>query len=147
MIPPIHAVIVGIDEYLSDGVGELHTAVKDALKMEKSLKRLQSAAGDAPSESNSSDNIKVLTNKNATHDAIIEALRFENAERNDAIIFFFSGFSGQIEKDGETTGLICPTDVYEPEGGAIPDSFLRDLFNGIAKTCGNNIVSFSPCFL
>jgi hypothetical protein len=89
-------------------------------------------------------NIALLKDSDATKDQIIESISSltRKAKRNDAIIFFFSGYAGKTQPDGgESTsvGIICPVDVSDK--GGISDKFLLQTFDQVSKSCGNNIVS------
>lgn len=134
MVPPIHAVIVGINNY-PPPFSKFTSAVGDARKIAKFLKEeLRSA------------NTTLLEDSAATKGRIIESISSlaSKANRGDAIFFFFSGASGQTveqSEGGETTsvGVICPFDVSN-EGG-ISDKDLLQTFDQLSKLCGNNIVS------
>jgi hypothetical protein len=137
MIPPIHAVIVGIDKY-PPPFSQLTSAVSDASKIAGFLKE-HFGTKEA--------NITLLTDVDATKDRITESISSltGKANRNDAIIFFFSGYAGKTEQEGpegsESTevGIICPVDVFE--NGGISDKSLLQAFDQVSKSCGNNIVS------
>lgn len=82
-----YAVIVGIADYkISDyRNGDLRYADQDARRFGEFLK--SDAGGGIPTP-----NIVLLTNRNATKAAIVQALRlFEKAAPTDRVIFYFSG--------------------------------------------------------
>ena len=131
-----HAVVIGIDNY-EDGFGSLKTAVSDAEKFSDYLKNDY----DSDADQKNTD-VKLL--KDAKKSQIFDAISSleGTVNRNDPIIFFFSGFAGQSEtdsEDGEKEGLLCPADVLK-EGGISATSLLN-LFDQISRSCGNNIVS------
>ena len=131
MLPATHAVIVGIDRY--PDYQPLSTAVKDTRKMHDYLKNKFQA---------NEENLKLLTDDQAKKADIIDAISSiaKRADaRNESIIFFFSGYSGRTKsEDDEQEGILCPVDVLD-EGG-LSDSLLLQLFDQVAKSCGNNIV-------
>jgi hypothetical protein len=130
MVPPIHAVIVGIDKY-PPPFPQLTSAVSDARKLADTLKML--GAEEA--------NITRLEDSAATKDQIIKSISSLKVKRDDAVVFFFSGSSGNTKsEDGKSTsvGVICPFDV-SVEGG-ISDKSLLQTFDQVSKLCGNNIV-------
>jgi serine/threonine protein phosphatase PrpC len=82
-----YAVAIGISDYkvLNYRTGDLNFADKDALRFVSFLK---SEAGGSVSL----NNIRILTNRQATKRAILEVLLlFKNASKSDRIIFYFSG--------------------------------------------------------
>ncbi|WP_080054493.1 caspase family protein [Spirosoma aerolatum] len=82
-----YAVVVGVADYqnLSNNQGDLRYADDDAQLVTRFLKSPQGG-------SVSSDHIVTLTNSQATHANILEALRiFERARPSDRVIFHFSG--------------------------------------------------------
>lgn len=138
--PPMFAVLVGIGKY--EKISPLNSAVEDARNFSTFLTKTLKI----PPE-----NITSLHDSDATKEGIIEALsslpRRSNFKRNDAILFFFSGYAGQakLKSDGSDeeimVGVICPSDIHEQSG--IADVALIQLFDQISKSCGNNIVSNS----
>ena len=88
------------------------------------------------------ENLKLLTDDQAKKADIIDAISSiaKRADaRNESIIFFFSGYSSRTKsEDDEQEGILCPVDVLD-EGG-LSDSLLLQLFDQVAKSCGNNIV-------
>ena len=134
-LPSIFAVVVGIDEYKE--FPPLTSAVADARKIATFL----TDRFNVPA-----DNIISLHDSKATKEGIIGALsslpQRPAIRRNDAILFFFSGYAGQAKSDESNNespvGLICPADIDEQTG--IPDATLVQLFDHISKSLGNNIV-------
>jgi Caspase domain len=143
-IPKIHAILVGINVYA--GQRSLKSAVKDAGAFKKVLEKLDST------------DLTLLLDVDAKHDSImtaLESLQYKDGlTRDDAIVFFFSGYAGGAKGDGQEdgkeeeetegpkeVGMICPTDFMEK--GGISDQMLVKLFDRISKACGNNIVSDS----
>ena len=144
-IPKIHAILVGINVYAEQR--SLKSAVKDAEAFKKVLAKLDSS------------DLTLLLDIDAKHDSIMTALDSlqckDGLTRDDAIVFFFSGYAGSAkdneqedgkegpkeeEKEGpKEVGMICPTDFMEK--GGISDQMLVKLFDRISKACGNNIVS------
>jgi len=136
------AVLVGIGKY--EGSPPLNSAVDDARKIATFL----TTKLGIPRE-----NITSLYDSDATKQGIIEALSSlphrSNFKRNDAILFFFSGYAGQAKLKSEgsdkevTVGIICPADIHKQSG--IADAALIQLFDQISKSCGNNITVFLDC--
>jgi hypothetical protein len=115
-IPKIHAILVGINAYAEQR--SLKSAVKDAQAFKKVLEKLDSDS-------------TLLLDIDAKHESIITALDSlqykDGLTRDDAIVFFFSGYAGSakdaVQEDGKE-------DVKEgrergPEGGwnDLPDRF------------------------
>ncbi len=81
------AVIVGVSDYLvgQPGKGDLQFSDDDARSFHALLR--SAAGGSVPEE-----NIRVLIDKRATRDNVLQALTiFGQATRNDRVIFYFSG--------------------------------------------------------
>jgi len=145
-IPKIHAILVGINVYAEQR--SLKSAVKDAEAFKKVLENLDST------------DLTLLLDVDAKHDSImtaLESLQYKDGlTRDDAIVFFFSGYAGGAKGDGQEdspkeeekegpkeVGMICPTDFMEK--GGISDQMLVKLFDRISKACGNNITVFLDC--
>lgn len=139
-LPKLHALLVGINKY--PGSPHLQSATKDAKRLQtlleskwdKSMLRVLSLHDSAATK-------EAITNQ-------ISALQLDKeVSRGDAIVFFFSGYSGRSEvkesADGKESakkvGAICPTDFME--NGAISDEALAKLFYQLGRACGTNIVS------
>ncbi|KIK51073.1 hypothetical protein GYMLUDRAFT_408483 [Collybiopsis luxurians FD-317 M1] len=132
MTAALHAILVGINEYQDMGFLPLKHSVDDARKMKNILQKLGANESD----------IRVLEDSYATLDGITEALQAlsTRAQRNDAIIFFFSGYAALSGDDTEQEGVLCPYDTHS-SGGLSEKSLLRAL-DVLAKRCGNNITVF-----
>jgi hypothetical protein len=130
-LPKLHAVLVGINEYKNNHPSPLKSAAQDAEKF-----------GEFLGEKWKNSTIYSLRDDKATRDAIVEQLSGLQANhdvsRNDAIVFFFSGYAGTANDDEEQVGAICPTDYLDK--GGISDHTLVKLFDQISMACGNNIV-------
>ena len=137
-IPPLFAVLVGIGKY--ENFEPLVSAADDAHKI---FTFLTTKLG-VPSK-----NITTLYDSDATKANILDAIsslpQKPNFNRNDAILFFFSGYAGQAKLESDeydkeaTVGMICPADIHQQSG--IADKTLVQLFDQMSKSCGNNIVS------
>lgn len=86
-----YAVIVGISKYENDGITQLEYSDRDAKVFSDYLR--SKAGGSVPAE-----NIRLLTNENATFAAIYDALNWllETCKENDLVFFYFSGH-GDVE--------------------------------------------------
>ncbi|KIJ53847.1 hypothetical protein M422DRAFT_775802 [Sphaerobolus stellatus SS14] len=142
MLPPIHAVLVGIDNY-PHPFSPLTSAVRDACKV-KDFLREKLAVPEG--------NITLLKDAQATKERIIGSISSltQKANRDDAIIFVFSGYTGKPTSMGvvgggkaNDVGMICPVDVSDQ--GGISDTSLVQLFDQVSKSCGNNIIIFLDC--
>ncbi|KIK51078.1 hypothetical protein GYMLUDRAFT_408513 [Collybiopsis luxurians FD-317 M1] len=135
MTSAIHAILVGINDYEDAAFSPLKHSVDDARKIKNLL--LQDLGADEGS-------IRVLENSDATKDGIMEALQSisTRAERNDAIVFFFSGYAAlSDENDSEQqVGFLCPYDAQS--SGGLSDKSLLRTFELLSKQCGNNITVF-----
>ena len=81
----IYAVIVGISKYEANGITQLEFADRDAKVFADYLK--SNAGGSVPEE-----NIRLLTNENATFAAIYDALDWllDVCKKDDLVYFYFS---------------------------------------------------------
>jgi hypothetical protein len=141
-IPPMFAIVVGIGKY--ENFPPINSAVDDARRISTFLTE---KLGIHP------DNITSLHDSEATKEGIIKCLSSlphkPHFKRNNAILFFFSGYAGQAKIKSEeldrevTVGIICPADIDKQTG--IADTTLIQLFDQISKSCGNNIVSDYNC--
>lgn len=127
---PIHTIIVGINDYPKHGI--LKSAVKDATAFSKVLQELQG--------SNPGQNV-ILTDSQATKEGILEAIKnvARDAKRQDAFVFFFSGYAAQATVDNAQAGIICPHDIDTV--GGISDVDLLQAFDNVSRSRGNNIVN------
>jgi hypothetical protein len=137
-IPPMFALLVGINEYkefdhLKRCVGDVH-----------SIETFLTTKWKIPQH-----NITTLIDAEATKERIIKELSSlpdkPGFVRNNAILFFFSGYAGISRSGGSEVGIICPVDITRQQG-AITDAMLIQLFDQIAKSGGNNIVSGSNLY-
>lgn len=158
--PPILAVIIGINRYISDEYPDLTGATHDA---DAFGNYLQNRLKVPP------QNIYSLRDEQASRKGIISSftwLRDNPAYQRDesAIIFYFAGHGGQTQKPAEwddwitPTGnieMLCPSDIGTLTGNngvytqpaqkaivtGIPDRTISVLLSQIADAKGNNIVS------
>ena len=126
------ALLVGINKY-PDPRNELRGCVNDILEMEHFI-----------TETNKvylKQNIKKLTNKEATKKGIITQLKWliEGAEPGDQLLFHYSGHGAQaptkfnsLEKDG-LDEIICPYDFDGTNNTSLRDKEFTQLFAGIPK--------------
>ena len=126
------ALLVGINKY-PDPRNELRGCVNDILDMEYFI-----------AENNkvySKQNIKKLTNKDATKKGILTQLKWliEGAEAGDQLLFHYSGHGAQaptlfssLEKDG-LDEIICPYDFDGTNKTSLRDKEFAQLFAGIPK--------------
>ena len=126
------ALLVGINKY-PDPRNELRGCVNDILDM-----------GHFIAEANKvypKQNIKKLTNKEATKKGILTQLKWliEGAEAGDQLLFHYSGHGAQaptlftsLEKDG-LDEIICPYDFDGTNKTSLRDKEFAQLFAGIPK--------------
>lgn len=145
-IPPIFAIVIGINEYTSPSFSALAHAVDDA----KAVSTFLRDELHVPET-----NITELCDEKATKDAILETISSlpskDTFRPGNAVLFFFSGWAGSAPlKDGNkplaSIGMICPVDIGVNIGKGqlqtgISDSTLVGLFDQISRSHGNNIVS------
>src|ERR1700729_2318156 len=90
-IPKIHAILVGINAYADQQ--PLKSAVKDAQAFNKVLEKLDASKPT------------LLLDIDAKHESIIAALDSlqykDGLTRDDAIVFFFSGYAGRAKDAAE----------------------------------------------
>lgn len=135
-IPRLIAILIGISKY--NHFPHLKSAALDAAILNTFLTKEFHA---------NPEDITLLIDSAATRDEIIDKLDSlkETPERDNAILFFFSGYDGkaQSEEDNAVVGMICPVDMndVEDEIPGIPDKTLIQLFDNISRARGNNIVS------
>lgn len=140
------ALIVGVNEYRY--VTKLEGCVQDARDMKEVL---QGRFGFPE------NNILVLTDEQATHEAIVNAFRshlIENARNNPnaIIVFHYSGHGSQVEdKNGdEADGLdetIVPVNSRDPEekNFDITDDELDELFDELSRFTPNTTFILDSC--
>ena len=126
------ALLVGINKY-PDPRNELRGCVNDILDMEHFI-------ADA-NKVYPKQNIKKLTNKEATKKGILTQLKWliEGAEAGDQLLFHYSGHGAQaptlftsLEKDG-LDEIICPYDFDGTNKTSLRDKEFAQLFAGIPK--------------
>ena len=126
------ALLVGINKYL-DPRNELRGCVNDILEMEHFIAETNKVY--------SKQNIKKLTNKDATKKEIITQLKWliEGAEAGDQLLFHYSGHGAQaptkfnsLEKDG-LDEIICPYDFDGTNNTSLRDKEFAQLFAAIPK--------------
>ena len=126
------ALLVGINKY-PDPRNELRGCVNDILDMEHFI---TDANKVYPKQ-----NIKKLTNKEATKKGILTQLKWliEDAEAGDQLLFHYSGHGAQaptlftsLEKDG-LDEIICPYDFDGTNKTSLRDKEFAQLFAGIPK--------------
>ena len=126
------ALLVGINKY-PDPRNELRGCVNDILDMEHFIAEANKVY---PKQ-----NIKKLTNKEATKKGILTQLKWliEGAEAGDQLLFHYSGHGAQaptlftsLEKDG-LDEIICPYDFDGTNKTSLRDKEFAQLFAGIPK--------------
>ncbi|KIJ55443.1 hypothetical protein M422DRAFT_774468 [Sphaerobolus stellatus SS14] len=143
------ALVIGINDYVH---GPLQGAVADAEAIRDYLIRRLHVP---------EDNIKVLLNRRATRDKIIQgfiALKDDaRIKLGDPILIFFAGHGIEANSPkGWECGdpdnkiqMIMPYDFGKKQGRstvyAIPDITIRGLIEGIAREKGNNITVIFDC--
>jgi len=126
------ALLVGINKY-PDPRNELRGCVNDILDMEHFIAETNKVY--------SKENIKKLTDKQATKKGIITNLKWllEDAEPGDQLLFHYSGHGAQaptlftsLEKDG-LDEIICPYDFDGTNNTSLRDKEFAQLFATIPK--------------
>jgi hypothetical protein len=126
------ALLVGINKY-PDPRNELRGCVNDILEMEHFIAETNKVY--------SKQNIKKLTNKDATKKEIITQIKWliEGAEAGDQLLFHYSGHGAQaptkfnsLEKDG-LDEIICPYDFDGTNNTSLGDKEFAQLFAAIPK--------------
>jgi hypothetical protein len=126
------ALLVGINKY-PDPRNELRGCVNDILEMEHFIAETNKVY--------SKQNIKKLTNKDATKKEILTQLKWliEGAEAGDQLLFHYSGHGAQaptkfnsLEKDG-LDEIICPYDFDGTNNTSLRDKEFAQLFAAIPK--------------
>ena len=126
------ALLVGINKY-PDPRNELRGCVNDILEMEHFIAETNKVY--------SKENIKKITNKEATKKGILTQLKWliEGAEAGDQLLFHYSGHGAQaptkftsLEKDG-LDEIICPYDFDGTNKTSLRDKEFAQLFAGIPK--------------
>lgn len=110
------ALVVGIDQYKSPDIRSLSCAVKDAVAMESALKK----AGKF-------DAVTVLTDKDATHDAVRKAFArlVETTRPGDTVLVFWSGHGGRCENADGTESDGFDEFLVPHDGGLDSEAEIR----------------------
>ncbi len=126
------ALLVGINKY-PDSRNELRGCVNDILDMEHFITE--------NSKVYQKENIKKLTNQDATKKGIVTQLKWlmEGAQSGDQLLFHYSGHGAQVptlyenlEQDG-LDEVICPYDFNGMDETILRDKDFARLFVGIPK--------------
>ena len=125
-----HALLVGVDEYAQQGdraPARLQFAAQDAQRIGQMLKR---GSGGA-------DTVTILTDRHATRDAVISALRalVTRVRDEDSVVLFFSGHgSVGAAGDGRAHFFIVPHDARLDDLAktALMDDVLEELLGQLA---------------
>ena len=142
--PTKRALLIGIDDYKADHISDLRGCVNDVMLMREILV----GKFDVPP-----DNIKVLTNRQATRAAIIDAIRthlINKAQKNDIIILQFSGHGSQMgdasgdEIDGRDETLV-PHDSRTAGVYDISDDEINGLLKQLSEKTKYVTFIFDSC--
>ncbi|VDB88534.1 unnamed protein product [Peniophora sp. CBMAI 1063] len=151
-LPPIHALIIGINTYRSDLITDLRGAVNDADAMNDYLRKELHVPANQ---------IVNLRNKQATRKAIIRELRAfrkrETIQKGDPILIYFAGHGstssvpdGWAAANGKIS-LLMPYDslsrkVYGATIQPIPDRTIGAILHDLAEGGkGNNVTVILDC--
>ncbi|KAF8887263.1 caspase domain-containing protein [Gymnopilus junonius] len=159
--PRMHALLIGIDQYKSQGITALRGAEADALRFKGYLENDLKVR---------TDQIDLILGKRATRSEIIDAFKRlannERIQRDDPIFIFFAGHGSEFPTPNTLSGrgfgsrieVLLPFDYYhkEPsnrqgmsanqvEVASIPDFVIGALINQIANKKGNNITVVFDC--
>ncbi|KAF9529243.1 caspase domain-containing protein [Crepidotus variabilis] len=152
----VFALIVGIDNYKSGGIWNLHGCTEDA----KKIRHWLTNTFDVPK-----DQIRLLLDKQATKHRIEEAfmehlITNPSIERGDAILVYFAGHGSSLRapsdwfQSNSMSGLVqtlCPYDhdVKTAEGriSGISDRSLQAMIDDLSASKGDNItLLLDTCF-
>ncbi len=124
-----HAVVVGISDYQSPDIPDLHFADRDATEFANWLKF--PAGGSVPPE-----NIQFLTNQNATFAAFAAALDWlvEVCKEGEQAVIFFSGHGDVETKTVNQLGFLLEYDTPARcyKAGAYPLTYLVDIVSTLS---------------
>jgi hypothetical protein len=123
------ALLVGINDYKSSMISDLSGCVNDVEMMRTLLMTKFEFPGD---------HIRMITNENATHEGIVDALEehlIGNAGPNDIVVFHYSGHGSQMpdNNDDETDGFDETLVPHDSRQGGVYD-ISDDEINGLLKT-------------
>ena len=123
----VYAVVVGISKYENTGITQLEFADRDAKVFADYLK--SKAGGSVPE-----DNIRLLTNENATFAAIYDALDWllEVCKKDDVVFFYFSGHGDQESNTIYKLGFLLSYNT--PRMNYINNAVRLEDLNNIANT-------------
>lgn len=123
----IYAVIVGISKYETTGITQLEFADRDAKVFADYLK--SKAGGSVPEE-----NIRLLTNENATFAAIYDALDWllDVCKKDDLVYFYFSGHGDMENNTIYKLGFLLSYNT--PRTNYINNAVRLEDLNNIANT-------------
>jgi len=150
---PVFMLIIGINEYRSEGIPNLTGCVNDAHNIKKHFTDLFSIP---------EAQIAFLVNEQATHENIIERFQAhlihnESIQKNDKIIIYYAGHGSRvIAPDSWPSGPDGKIETLVPhdERGinwkgdfvhGIPDLTIHALLGTLAAAKGNNITVFLDC--
>lgn len=142
-----YAFLVAIDEYISPDINTLNGCNKDVKDMQEVL-----AKNGFPKDG---EHIKVLSNKAATKQAIIDGFRsqlVENAKKHPDAFFYFQ-YSGHGSRMKDPTGgdedgfdeTIVPADSRTPDHYDLLDKEIAPLIAELTQYTKNAILTFDSC--
>ncbi|KAF8813856.1 hypothetical protein BYT27DRAFT_7157812 [Phlegmacium glaucopus] len=150
----LFALVIGIDDYKSGNIWNLHSCVEDA----KRMKRWLIDGLNVPK-----DQIRLLLNSQATkqtiEDSFMEHLVNNAAiEKDDAIIVYFAGHGSSLVaprdwfQEADNTAevqVICPYDhdttTTQGRIAGISERSLHALIDDVSSTKGNNVTLILDC--
>lgn len=142
-----YALLIAIDDYISPNINKLNGCNKDIKDIQEVLSK-----NGWPKDP---EHIKVLTNHDATKQAIIDAFRsqlVENAKKHpDAFFYFQYSGHGSRWKDaanGDEDGYdetIVPADSRTPDHYDLIDKEIAPLIAELTKYTKNAILTFDSC--
>ncbi len=141
------ALLVGIDDYLSDKVSDLGGCVNDVMDM----KQLLISKFDFDNK-----DIRILKDKQATHKGIVKAFQdhlIKKAEKDAIVVFHYSGHGSQMidalgDKGDENDGYdetIVPYDSRTQDIFDISDDELNGLFTMLTDKTDNVTFILDSC--
>jgi Caspase domain len=92
----VFAILVAINEYNQSGIKDLEGCLNDLEDINRFLEE------HCNKDEHKKLNVKILTNAEATRQAVIEGFKlFDNAQNGDVCLFYFSGHGSQIDAPKE----------------------------------------------
>ena len=140
------ALLIGIDDYQSPDVPDLHGCVNDVTDMRNLL---------VDSFGFSKDGVRCLTDKEATHEGILKAFRehlLQQAQPQSRVVIHFSGHSSQMKdvSGDETTDhldeTIVPYDSRMPGKFDLTDDEIADLLRQLREITEHCLVVFDSTY-